>query len=331
MIELSEIMRQRGDSAFAEMLCRVRTANCTPADVDMLKSREITSDATNYPNDALHVYRLNVDVDSRNTVMLNSLAPQCEQYSIKASDAMAGQTAHIELSTLPNKRQQTGGLHSVLKLAIGARVMLTTNVDVSDGLVNGARGEVVHVVTNNDNNVTTVLVKFDNMHVGLRAIQSSPYHAAYADAVPIRKHEVLFPAKGKKGSEITRLQFPLTLAWATTINKVQGLTLEEIVVDMKGGHFSPGQAYVAFNRVKTLHGLHILNFNARSIKSSSDVQNEMARLTNKQLPPTPQLQFLSLPDNYVTVCLLNVRSLIAKLPDIQQDMCLRAANVLCFL
>ena len=94
--ELSEIMRQRGDSAFAEM-CRVRTADCTPADIDMLKSREITADTTNYPNDALHVYRLNLDVDSRNTVMLNSLAPQCEQYSIKASDAMAGHTAHIEL------------------------------------------------------------------------------------------------------------------------------------------------------------------------------------------------------------------------------------------
>ena len=37
MIELTEIMRQRGDSAFAEMLCRVRTATCTPADIDMLK------------------------------------------------------------------------------------------------------------------------------------------------------------------------------------------------------------------------------------------------------------------------------------------------------
>ena len=50
------------------------------------------------------------------------------QYSIKASDAMAGQTTHIELSTLSNKRQETGGLHSVLKLAIGARVMLTTKL-----------------------------------------------------------------------------------------------------------------------------------------------------------------------------------------------------------
>ena len=103
MIQLNLIIRQRNDSTFAEMLCRVRTATCTPADVDMLKSRGITTDMPNYPDDALHVYRLNVDVDSRNTVMLDSLAPQCEQYSIKASDAMAGQIAHIELSTLSNK------------------------------------------------------------------------------------------------------------------------------------------------------------------------------------------------------------------------------------
>ena len=327
MIELSEIMRQRGDSTFAEMLCRVRTATCTPVDIDMLKSREITADTLNYPNDALHVYRLNVDVDSRNTVMLNSLAPQCDQYSIKASDAMVGQTAHIELSTLSNKRQETGGLHSVQKLVIGARVMLTTNVDVSDGQVNGARGEVVHVVTNNDNKVTTVLVKFDNDHVGLKAIQSSPYRATYTHAVPIAKYEVVFPTKG---SEITRFQFPLTLAWATTIHKVQGLTLDKIVVDMKGGRFSPGQAYVAFSRVKTLQGLHILNFNSKAIKASSDVQNEMTRLNNKLLPPSPPLQFLSLPETYITVCLLNVRSLIAKLADIEQDVYLKAANVVCF-
>ena len=57
--------------------------------------------------------------------------------------------------------------------------MLTTNVDVSDGLVNGARGEVVHVVTNTDNKVTPVLVKFNNNHVGLKAIQSSPYRAIH--------------------------------------------------------------------------------------------------------------------------------------------------------
>ena len=111
---------------------------------------------------------------------------------------------------------------------------------------------------------------------------------------------------------------------------MQGLTLDKIVVDMKGGRFSPGQAYVAFSRVKTLQGLHILNFNAKAIKCSSDVQNEMARLNNKLLPSLPQLQFLSLPDNYVTITLLNVRSLVPKVADIEQDVCLKAAKILCF-
>ena len=83
--------------------------------------------------------------------------------------------------------------------------------------------------------------------------------------LPLAKYEIVFLTKGKRGSEITRLQFPVTLAWATTIQKVQGLTLDEIVVDMKGGRFSPGQVYVAFSRVKTLQGLHILNFNAKCI------------------------------------------------------------------
>ena len=64
--------------------------------------------------------------------------------------------------------------------------------------------------------------------------------------------KLCFFAKGKRGSEIKRVQLPLTLAWATTIHmyKVQGLTLNEIVVDMKGSRFSPGQAYVAFSCVK---------------------------------------------------------------------------------
>ena len=252
MIELTEVMRQRGDSTFAELLCRVRTNSCTSEDLETLKSREIAPDIANYPTQALHVYRLNTDVDSRNALMLDNLAPQSAQYTVKAIDSIAGQTSHICLSRLSDKRSETGGLHSTLKLAVRARVMLTANVDVSDGLVNGARGEVVHIVTNNDNQVTTIPIKFDNDRVGLKAIQSSPHRTAFPHAVPLNKYEVIFLAKGKRGSEVTRFQFPLTLAWATTIHKVQGLTLDEIVVDMKGGHFSPGQAYVAFSRVKTL-------------------------------------------------------------------------------
>ena len=327
MHELTQVMRQRDDQAFSELLCRVRTNTCTADDVKILKSREITTDSANYPTQALHVYRLNIDVDERNSDMLDSIAPQSAQFAIKAIDSVAGQTNHINLTSLSDKRSETGGLHGILKLAVGARVMLTTNVDVSDGLVNGARGEVVYIVTNTSSEVTSVLVKFDNSRVGLKATQTSQYRSRFANAVPLSKHEVVFFAKGKRGSEIKRLQFPLTLAWATTIHKVQGLTLDEIVVDMQGSRFSPGQAYVALSRVKTLAGLHILHFNAKAIKKSIDVENEMVRLNSKTLPPLPDVP---LPLSHVNIALLNVRSILAKLPDIRADTKLNSADILCF-
>ena len=117
-------VRQRGDSAFSELLCRVRTNSCTSGDITILKSREAAADTANYPSQALHVYRLNADVDKQNSLML---ALQNAEYTIKACDSIAGQTSHISLS---DKRTETGGLHSTLRLAIGARVMLTATVDI---------------------------------------------------------------------------------------------------------------------------------------------------------------------------------------------------------
>ena len=330
MIELDEIVRQRDDTAFSKLLRRVRINECSPKDIEILTSRVITSDTSDYPVNALHVYRLNADVDHRNNLMLNSLASETSQYVIRAKDTRIGQTTHINLTDLSDKRSETGGLHCILRLAVGAHVMLTTNIDVSDGLVNGARGEVIHISTTTDRIVTHILVKFDNPRVGLKAIQSSPYRSTFITAVPLTKCEVTFMAKGKRGSEITRLQFPLTLAWATTIHKVQGLTLEEIVVDMKGGHFSAGQAYVALSRVKTLQCLHILNFDPNAIRANSEVKNEMARLSTKMLEITPGFDSFVLPDKYISVALLNVRSLLPKLPDIEQDNCLKCANIVCF-
>ena len=101
---------------------------------------------------------------------------------------MAGQTTHIALSSLSEKRSEAGGLQSTLKLAVGACIVLTVNVDVSDGLVNGARGGVVHIVTNTQCVVTVVLIKFDSPEVGLKAVHSSPYRATFTSAVSLGKH-----------------------------------------------------------------------------------------------------------------------------------------------
>lgn len=49
MVELDEIMRQRGDQLFAQLLCRVRKAECTDEDFDVLKSREVQDSDPEYP------------------------------------------------------------------------------------------------------------------------------------------------------------------------------------------------------------------------------------------------------------------------------------------
>ena len=80
--------------------------------------------------------------------------------------------------------------------------------------------------------------------------------------------------------------------------------------------------------MKALTGLHIVNFNAQAIKKSSMV-DEMCRLRGKNLQTMPNLQCLP-SSSHVTLALLNVRSIVAKLTDIEADHELKSANVLCF-
>ena len=147
---------------------------------------------------------------------------------------------------------------------------------------------MVHIVCNYNNDVSRVLVKFDDPNVGQQAIQCSQYKNTYSNAVPLQKIEVKFFVQGRRGSEVTRYQFPLTLAWATTIHKVQGLTLDTIVIDMNNSSaFSPGQADVAISRVKSFSGLFIKNFNEHAIKKSDEVHEEMTRLKENMLIISP--------------------------------------------
>ena len=174
------------------------------------------------------------------TSKLQGLAPKEQHVVIKAIDKTKDK--HTQLLNLKHKAE-TGGLVTELHLAVDTEVMLTVNVDVSDGLVNGARGTIADIKTGSE--VTLLLVKFDHSWVGAKALAQSEYRSEYPQAVPISRHE----AVGK--NKASRRQFPLVLAWATTIHKVQGLTMEQIVVDMKNTKFDAGQAYVAFSRVKT--------------------------------------------------------------------------------
>ena len=68
-----------------------------------------------------------------------------------------------------------------------------------------------------------------------------------------------------KSFHIYRKQFPLILAYAVTIHKCQGLSLDCAIVDLSSKIFCAGMAYVALSRVRSLDGLHLTNFDPSSI------------------------------------------------------------------
>lgn len=209
MMELTEIMGQREDREFAELLCQVRRATCTEGDIKVLSSRSVMDNDHNYPSQALHVYTCN-DVDVQNTKMLNQLASEEQQVTIKALDQPKDTHASLLDITMPKSKANTGGLVGELHLAVGAKVMLVVNV--SDGLVNGALGTVSGIVTTSSQ-ITTILVKFNSDHVGAAVIQKSHFRQDYPDAVPITRHEATFGIGKNKTVEATRSQFPLVLSY----------------------------------------------------------------------------------------------------------------------
>ena len=76
-----------------------------------------------------------------------------------------------------------------------------------------------------------------------------------------------------KGRSVTRTQFPLLPAWASTIHKVQGITCDKIVLGLGKTIFAEGQVYVALSRVRTLEGLAIESFDPTKVEANQAVLN----------------------------------------------------------
>ena len=141
--------------------------------------------------------------------------------------------------TIPTNPHETGNLKKVVTVKINTRVMITTNIDVTDGLTNGAIDETTR-------KISAILVVFDSEHVGQESRYTTVYKSINQNAVPIHQTQATFPEDKKTSFQATRSQFPLTLTWAVTIHKCQGLTLAEIVIDMTHakGKFKPEETYV---------------------------------------------------------------------------------------
>ena len=208
--------------------------------------------------------------------------------------------------------------------------MITTNIDVSDGLTDGAMGTVTNVVIDErTGKMITILVSFDSKHVGQEAMHTSVYKSTNQNTVPIYETQATFPIHKKVSYQATQSQFPLPLAWAVTIHKCQGLTLPEIVIDMTPAkdRFKPGEAYVAFSRVRTIEKLHIINYTRNQIHVSEHVEKEMKRLRKNILPQMPSNLFHNVPGG-VKLLHINIGNFKTKIADIKNDDIFQNADII---
>ena len=157
---------------------------------------QVNEDHDCYPKDVTHVYAQNHYCDEWNNKRITSL--QGDKYECVAFDSKKDHCTELTTIDVSLKPQKTGNLRKVLHVKVGARVMLTTNIDVSDGLTNGAVGTVKYVITEEiTKRFKVILVEFDNTDVRQEAKSKSLYKHINSKAVPICKTQAIFPVNGK--------------------------------------------------------------------------------------------------------------------------------------
>ena len=111
--------------------------------------------------------------------------------------------------------------------------------------------------------INTVIVKFHHI------------------AEPVTIERFMADYEASIGSYVTRAQFPLTLAWAITIHKCQGLSLDSTILDLGLDIFEGGMAYVALSRARLLRNVHIIEFDPTVLYCCTEAIKKYIRLYNK--------------------------------------------------
>ena len=166
--ELTEVMRQRGDGNFINLLNNVRIAELNDSDISLLRSKFIKPN-DKYPQDALHIFAENAPTHMHNITMLNSIENQL--YKIDAKDHTLKIISSTKIrSILKRNQSETGVLASTLPIKLNARVVLTMNIDPQDRLINGQLGTAKYIAINDQRNISKIYIKFDDNKADLKRI-----------------------------------------------------------------------------------------------------------------------------------------------------------------
>ncbi len=216
---LTKVYRQ-ADQPFVDALGYLRVGHSEDPSYELIQSRN----NIDVPDDGLRpivIHTHNVDVERLNL----------DELDLIDEDECAIESLDSGLPAVVEQLRKECLAPTTLRLKLGAQVMLLANLDVGEGLVNGSMG-LVHSITKD-------FIGVDFGGGRLFPIMRSVWEIANRGEVLARRE-----------------QFPLRLAYALTVHKTQGLSLDRIECHL-GKEFEHGQAYVAVSRVRTLAGLFL--------------------------------------------------------------------------
>lgn len=246
-LELTEVRRQT-DQSFISLLQAVRVGRVT----EEVTAKLLQSAYHQIERDGILATRLCThkdDVELTNDNKLQQLPGSARVFEALDSDPALVRTidAHSPVGR-------------IIQLKVGAQVMLTKNLDVARGLVNGARG---------------VVVDFEHGKHG------NPRVRFLCGVTEVLKPE-RWVFKSGGGIHLSRQQLPLKLAWAISIHKSQGMTLDCVEISL-ARVFESGQAYVALSRARSLEGLRVMDFDPHVVRADPDVLIFYKKLRKERL------------------------------------------------
>ena len=224
---LTEQHRQE-DNAFLEILNAIREDAVSKNHLDMINERMNAEVASMIPT---KLYTHNIDVDSINHGELQKIGGDEKEFIMRGR----GHDVLVDILKKSCLAPQT------LRLKTGAEVMFIKN-NYEEGYVNGTRG---------------VIDGFDSAGEPVVRITSS------GKRIVVSAKDWEIEENGKVKASIT--QYPLRLAWAITIHKSQGMSLDSAEIDLSKT-FAYGMGYVALSRVRTLAGVRLVGFDKKSLE-----------------------------------------------------------------
>ncbi len=332
MHELTEIMRQKDDIEFAQILNRLREGQHTAEDITKLKRCKRDIPTVRNLGVSNFAFPTNELVDALNREQYELCNDQ--KMKVTAQDSVVGDhTSEVKreiLQRLSSKMSDTANLMKELPLAVNCRYQCTLNIDTEDGLTNGSSGVVRKLDFRTDNPIPSIVwLEFDSNDIGVMTRRK--YRHYFTPGIK-ENWTPIFAAKrtftvGRAHTPVSRMQFPLTPSSAKTIHKCQGDTLKELAVHM-GTRKNDHSHYVAFSRVTNMSGLHILEFNETKISVNDKVTAEMQRLRSVSTMKLCYTPMYNVDQSKFKIAFHNARSLHHHFEQLQRDGNLRSSDVI---